>query len=301
MPPHEDPGAASEPNTGSSSSPPNTPTSPNWAALKGYLTDNKIDSALWLTRVFTIINSILFLLPLFSPQFSYSCYKRALISSAATSALRLHQRLPRFQFSREYFGQLFVEDSCHYLMYCIMFINCHPVTLILIPVAMFAILHTVAFTKKLLDVRNIVTNIFFCFNMKTMIIFLSQILGTGGIVAMSIVRAARQSIEKVELYQQGIMRFIACTEIMLMPSVILMTFSGQAGIVIPFVYYRFLGLRYASRRNPYCRYMQLFTEFRRGIEGLASHSKCPAFARSIILKVTSFIANLAPSVVPAAS
>ena len=30
-----------------------------------YLLDNKIDSALWLTRVFTIISSILYLLPLF--------------------------------------------------------------------------------------------------------------------------------------------------------------------------------------------------------------------------------------------
>ena len=29
-----------------------------------------------------------------SPMFSYNCYKRVLISSAATSALRLHQRLP---------------------------------------------------------------------------------------------------------------------------------------------------------------------------------------------------------------
>lgn len=29
-----------------------------------------------------------------SPLFSYNCYKRVLISSAATSALRLHQRLP---------------------------------------------------------------------------------------------------------------------------------------------------------------------------------------------------------------
>ena len=31
---------------------------------------------------------------LFSPMFSFNCYKRGLISAAATSALRLHQRLP---------------------------------------------------------------------------------------------------------------------------------------------------------------------------------------------------------------
>ena len=32
---------------------------------QGYLLDNKIDSALWLTRVFTIISAILYILPLF--------------------------------------------------------------------------------------------------------------------------------------------------------------------------------------------------------------------------------------------
>ena len=34
----------------------------------------------------------------------------------------------RFQFSREFFGLLFAEDSCHYLLYSIMFVNSHPVT-----------------------------------------------------------------------------------------------------------------------------------------------------------------------------
>lgn len=274
MPPQENEEASStaptseNPSNGSS---PNPPSNPNWSALRRYLLDNKIDSALWLTRVFTIISSILYLLPLFSPMFSFNCYKRGLISSAATSALRLHQRLPRFQFSREYFGMLFAEDSCHYLLYCVMFINSHPVTIILIPVAMFAVLHTVSFTKKLLD-----------------------ILGTGGMLNMSLVRSAKSAIEKVQTHQQGLLRFIACTEIMLMPAVVLMMLSGQVGIVIPFVYYRFLGLRYASRRNPYTRL--LFSELRRSVEHLAGHPRCPSSVRSLVFKFTSFIANLAPAV-----
>lgn len=272
MPPQEneqEPSATgSPPNSDTPGSP---PASPNWAALKRYLLDNKIDSALWLTRVFTIISSILYLLPFFSPMFSYNCYKRALISSAATSALRLHQRLPRFQFSREYFGLLFAEDSCHYLLYSIMFVNSYPVTIILIPVALFALLHTVSFTKKLLD-----------------------ILGSGGMLNMSLVRSAQSAIQKVQTHQQGILRFIACTEIMLMPAVVLMTLSGQVGIVIPFVYYRFLGLRYASRRNPYTRL--LFAELRRSAEQLAGHPRFPAFLRSLVFRITAFIANLAPPV-----
>lgn len=32
-------------------------------------------------------------------------------------------------------------------------------------------------------------------------------------------------------------------------------FRGKASFFLPFVYYRFLTLRYASRRNPYCRYV----------------------------------------------
>lgn len=277
MPPQENEGSSTATGTSPDNGPPESPpASPNWSALRRYLLDNKIDSALWLTRVFTIITSILYLLPFFSPLFSYNCYKRVLISSAATSALRLHQRLPRFQISREYFALLFAEDSCHYLLYSIMFINSHPVTIILIPVALFALLHTVSFTKKLLD-----------------------ILGTGGMLNMSLVRSAKNAIEKVQTHQQALLRFIACTEIMLMPAVVLMMLSGQVGIVVPFVYYRFLGLRYASRRNPYTRL--LFTELRRSAEQLAGHPRCPAFLRSSVFKVTAFIANLAPPVMTAPS
>lgn len=61
----------------------------------------------------------------------YTHYQRALISNAATSALRLHQRLPNFQFSRVFMTQLFAEDSCHYLMYSIIFLNSYPITSIL--------------------------------------------------------------------------------------------------------------------------------------------------------------------------
>lgn len=31
--------------------------------------------------------------------------------------------------------------------------------------------------------------------------------------------------------------------------------SGQGSLLLPFIYYRFLTLRYTSRRNPYCRWV----------------------------------------------
>jgi len=271
MPPQEneaDPSASSSP---PGSNPPGTSSSPNWAAFRQYLLDNKLESLLLLTRVFTIICSILYLVPFFSPMFSYNCYKRVLICSAATSALRLHQRLPRFQFSKEYLGLLLAEDSCHYLLFSVMFINSQPVTIILIPVAIFALLHTVTFTKKLLSIP-----------------------GTGGVINMPLISSARKAIDKVEMNQQGFLRFIACTEIMLMPAVILMMLSGHVGIVIPFVYYRFLGFRYASRRNPYCRL--IFFELRKSSEQMVGHPRCPGFLRTGVFKFTAFIAKLAPPV-----
>ena len=33
--------------------------------LQGFMTSNKVDAALWMTRVFTVISSVMFLLPFF--------------------------------------------------------------------------------------------------------------------------------------------------------------------------------------------------------------------------------------------
>ena len=55
-------------------------------------------------------------------------YYKALMANAATSALRLHQRLPRVQFTREFLAMLFVEDSAHYLLYSFNFIYSGPMT-----------------------------------------------------------------------------------------------------------------------------------------------------------------------------
>lgn len=61
-----------------------------------------------------------------------SFYQRALLANALTSALRLHQRLPHFQLSRAFLAQALLEDSCHYLLYSLIFVNSYPVTSILL-------------------------------------------------------------------------------------------------------------------------------------------------------------------------
>lgn len=66
------------------------------------------------------------------PVAAANFYQRALLANALTSALRLHQRLPRFQLSRAFLSQALQEDSCHYLLYSLILVNSYPITSILL-------------------------------------------------------------------------------------------------------------------------------------------------------------------------
>ena len=61
-----------------------------------------------------------------------------------------------------------------------------------------------------------------------------------------------------------------------------------------FVYYRFVYLRYASRRNPYSR--NTFSELRLLAETYALKPQCPEAVRNIVFKVIAGISRLAPPV-----
>lgn len=109
---------------------------------------NKTDALLMFTRFLTILFSLLYMIPMHG---SGAFYKKVLIANAATSALRLHQRLPRFQLTAEFLNQLIAEDSCHYLLFSIIFLGCHPITLVLLPISLFATLHVAFSALTLLD------------------------------------------------------------------------------------------------------------------------------------------------------
>lgn len=125
-----------------------------WPALKQHITENKVKFGLWMTRLFTIIFTIGYIIPIFGYVsfttridiciceiigsyyylfFSnpYNIYYKVLMSNAATSALRLHQRVPRVQLTRQFLESLLLEDSCHYLLYSMIFLYAAPVTCIL--------------------------------------------------------------------------------------------------------------------------------------------------------------------------
>lgn len=118
-------------------------------AVKNHMLANKIETALWISRVLSVFFAIGYLLPIFSS--SHSAFYKVLISNAATSALRLHQRLPQIQFTKEFLALLLIEDSCHYLFFSLIFLYVQPFILIIVPVLLFAVLHSASYSLKLLD------------------------------------------------------------------------------------------------------------------------------------------------------
>jgi hypothetical protein len=221
-----------------------------------------VDLALWSTRLATLVFTLGYILPLVGNP--YNSYYKALMANAATSALRLHQRLPQVQFTREFLGQFLLEDSAHYLFYSLIFLYTAPITLVLAPVLLFALLHFASYSLTLLDT-------------------LGQNSWWG----------ARMLISLVEFQSRNILRMVAFNEIFLMPLSVLMIFTGKSSVITPFLYYRFLGLRYGSRRNPYCRTM--CHELRLSLETVAYSARCPVWAKTVIHKAITFVSTLAPN------
>lgn len=200
----------------------------------------------------------MFILPFFRSE-SNVYYTKTLLSALVTSILRLRQRLPNFELSRQFLFNLFREDSAHYLMYSFLFLSSTPMTIVLIPLATYAILHSAA--------------------------FLSQIL-----VGFP---AIQQLCTRVTEHQVTLLRFVALNEIVLMPILILSIFVARSNFLLIFMYYRFLTLRYASHRNPYTR--NIFYELRQSTEYLCTRPACPPFAARLCRNAIGFIERLAPA------
>jgi len=230
-------------------------------ALKNHLIAHKVDVGLWCTRLATMFFSIAYILPLIGNP-TQSFYK-ALMANAATSALRLHQRQSSVPYTsfQEFVQQILQEDSAHYLIYSLIFLYSAPITIVLVPVFLFATLHGASYSLTLLDT-------------------LGQNSWWG----------ARMLISFVELQSRNMLRMIAFNEIFLMPMLVLFIFSGQASLITPLVYMRFLSLRYSSRRNPYCRTM--FHELRLALEHVASMQQCPAILRSLVYKAIQLVTRI---------
>ncbi|XP_074097012.1 transmembrane protein 33-containing Krueppel homolog 2 [Cotesia typhae] len=236
-----------------------------WGALKQHVLANKINAGLWATRVFTILFTIGYLIPVFGN--SYNAYYKVLMSAAATSALRLHQRVPVVRLNMQFIEDLLMEDSCHYLLYSIIFLYVSPVTMVLIPVLLFAILHAASYSLALLDT-----------------------------LGQNSCWPARLMISLVEFQSSNILRLCGLCEIMILPLTIILVFSGRAGLLTPFVYYQFFKMRLSSRRNHFTR--NTFHELRNALSLLSMRPSMPGVVRwliNVLLKITQ---QITPNPVP---
>uniref|UniRef100_A0A8D9A2K4 Krueppel homolog 2 n=1 Tax=Cacopsylla melanoneura TaxID=428564 RepID=A0A8D9A2K4_9HEMI len=229
--------------------------------LKEHAISHKVDVTLWATRLAALLFTTIYFIPIVGNP--VNSYYKVLMANAAISALRLHQRLPPFTFSKEFFNLLMLEDSFHYLWFSLIYLYVQPITLALLPVFLFSMIHFASYSLTLLDT-------------------LGQNSWWG----------ARLLISLVEFQSNTILRLIAFAEIFLMPFVIIMILMGRAGLFTPFMYYNFLKMRYASRRNPHTRNM--FLEIRQGVEKLAASPRCPDPVKKILLGGIQFVCRLAP-------
>jgi len=237
-------------------------------AVKTFLFSQKYDTVSWLLRLYILFSAFCFMVPVLGFEFGQLCFRRVLLGNAAVSALRLHQRLPRVQLNMVFFRSLLGEDSFHYLAYSVLFlVGSAGVSIALMPVVTFAVLHATTYTRKVLEVSR---------------------------SENSLMLKIRQWCSKIENRetQTQMLQFIALMEIMIFPASILLLFSGRGTLIVPLFYYRFLQLRYYSRRNPYSRVM--FSQLRLTIDRLAYHPRCPAIGKKLLNMIVNLACRLAP-------
>jgi hypothetical protein len=119
--------------------------------------------------------------------------------------------------------------------------------------------------------------------------YLRQLLGVMGAPESNFLRRPLNAISGRD---KDIMRFAALCEILLVPTIFVMIFTGKIGLFIPFIYYRFLSMRYTSRRNPYSRIM--FYELRVGLETYSSQPSCPQMVKNMTQRLINLVIRFAP-------
>merc|ERR1712136_475706 len=243
-----------------------TPPQPS---VMNFLLSKKVSSAMWLMRLYILFLTVQFFMAGSAPAQGHY-FQRLLLANGVICALRLHQRVPNFQFSRHHLALMLNEDSSHYLLYSLIFVTTAPITMVLIPITLFALLHACSYTRQVLDVMGPHT-----------------------------AQPVRKLINYVAANQMKLFRFIAMSEIMILPMLVFQLFTGRPSIFAIFMHYKFLTMRYMSQRNPYCR--QVFYELRMVLQQYAYQQSCPAFLKRVINKTVEIVLRLAPTAAAPAS
>lgn len=231
-----------------------------------YVSANRLETLYFTLRLVTIYFAITYLLPMFSGPAQKNAYMKAFVAGAATNAFRLHQRMRDSHqpiFSRYFLSELFLEDSAHYLFYCLIFAMATPVTMALVPIVLYALLHSLNFGIKTANE--------FGFGNSPTVVKLTQL--------------------KTQL-TPSTLSMIAWSEIALFPIFTVMIFAGKANIFFPLIYGRFLSMRYISRRNPYTR--AVFANMKQSVLSFAGNPSCPNIVRNGIIKIVNLVERLSP-------
>lgn len=235
-------------------------------SFMAFLKENPNEVLGFTLRMATIYFVLSYILPIAPPHIQKLAYTKAIAAAAATNAFRLHQRLRTVNLpilSQNFLVELMMQDSAHYLFYCLILVMSSPITLALLPITIYAI-----------------------FNM---IVFLNKFATEVGYVSMSFVSWLHQLKQQQTI---NMLSTVACAEIFLFPLLIAMVFNGKTSLFTPFVYYRFLTMRYLSRRNPYTR--EMFLQLKLLLFSVANHQSCPALIQSAIFKFVSLVQRIAP-------
>ncbi|VDK62108.1 unnamed protein product [Onchocerca ochengi] len=233
------------------------------STLANFLKSRQTDAILFLTRIVTVLCTLYFILPFGTRSSQYSAYSKAFAAAAATNALRVHQRVGGLRFTREFLSRVLMEDSCHYLIYSVLFITSTPVTMALMPVFLYGLLHSANFAIQICHAVGKATNV------------------------------ADKMFELIRQHTQNLLGVIACSEIFLMPMLVAMVFMGKASFFLPFVYYRFITLRYVSRRNHSTRLV--FYQLRVSLEQAVSSPNCPQMIRNAVHSIINIAYRLCPT------
>ncbi|VDM40328.1 unnamed protein product [Toxocara canis] len=164
--------------------------------LQDYLKSRSTDSVLFAARVVTVLCSLYYILPVGSHSAQLSAYSKAFAAAAATNALRIHQRVGGIRFTREFLTQVLLEDSCHYLIYSVLFMTTVPVTMALLPVFLYALLHAANFSVQACNATGFGSTLY-----------------------------ARRVAEFTNNHTQSLLGVIACSEVFIMPIFIAMIFT----------------------------------------------------------------------------
>ncbi|PAA91622.1 hypothetical protein BOX15_Mlig003962g5, partial [Macrostomum lignano] len=223
------------------------------------------DFLMYMARLGTLVFTVLYLFTSLP-----AWHTRALLAYGVASALKLHTRAREAGVTMNMDGmrRLLAEDNAHYLLFVLIFAMAPaPVTLALVPVFLFALLHSTVYTRQLVTRQQLPVT--------------DQVL---------------RLTSYIDRNTRTILTLIALNEIFLMPAVILMLFTGYGSIVTPFLYYKFLILRYCSNRNPYNR--TVFRDLRIRAEQFCLSPSCPQIGQSIIRGFIAFVLRFCPPEAP---